>query len=31
VRVVLNPGGYTIHATGKGGSAITIIEVYESN
>jgi hypothetical protein len=29
-RVVLNPGGYTLHATGKGGEGIAIIEIYES-
>jgi hypothetical protein len=30
LRVVLNPGGYTIHATGNGGSGIALVEVYES-
>jgi hypothetical protein len=30
LRVVLNPGGYTIHATGNAGSGIALVEVYES-
>jgi beta-xylosidase len=29
-RVVLNPGGYTVHATGKTSEGIALIEIYES-
>ena len=30
VRVMLTPGENTVHATGKGGGGIAIIEIYES-
>jgi hypothetical protein len=30
IRVVPTPGSLTIHATGKGGAGIAIIEIYES-
>jgi hypothetical protein len=30
IRVVLVPGGSSVHATGKGGGGVAIIEIYES-
>jgi endo-1,4-beta-xylanase len=30
IRVPLNPGGYTVHATGTGNGGIALVELYES-